>query len=137
MSFARDIFIDTSAFIAMRVSDDVNHKKARTFLKTIKENKLRLHTTNFILDETYTYFCKVHEIAVEMAELMMDNPLIALHRISVDDEDKAWEILKDFNDKQFSYTDATSFAAMQRLGFETVFAFDEHFSQYGKFIIVP
>ncbi|NOZ69951.1 MAG: PIN domain-containing protein [Deferribacteres bacterium] len=137
MNIPRDIFIDTSAFIAMRVSDDVNHKKAQRFLKTIKEKKLRLHTTNFVLDEVYTYFCKVHEVAVEMAELIMDNPLIALHRVSVDDEDRAWEILKDFKDKKFSYTDAVSFAAMQRLGLKTVFAFDEHFSQYGKFILVP
>lgn len=137
MNPARDIFIDTSAFISIRVSDDVNHKKAQTFLKTIKENKLRLHTTNFILNEVYTYFCKVHEKAVEMAKLITDNPLIALHRISVDDEDRAWRILRNFSDKAFSYTDATSFAAMERLGYKTAFTFDEHFSQYGKFIIVP
>jgi predicted nucleic acid-binding protein len=133
----KDIFVDTGAFIAMRVNDDANHKKARNFLDTIKEKKLRLHTTNFILDEVYTYFCKAHEIAVEMAELIMNNPLIVLHRVAVEDEDRAWMILQDFDDKDFSYTDATSFAVIERLKLKTAFAFDEHFNQYGKFTVAP
>jgi uncharacterized protein len=86
---------------------------------------------------TISSFSKAHEIAVEMAELIMHNPLITLHRVGVDDEDSALKILKDFTDKDFSYTDATSFAFMKRLGIETAFAFDDHFVQYGKFIVVP
>jgi predicted nucleic acid-binding protein len=133
----RDIFVDTSAFIALRVSDDVCHKKAVAFLKTIKEERLRLHTTNFILDEVYTYFCRIHTVAVEMAELIMSNPLITLHRVDAEEEERAWKILKGFSDKEFSYTDATSFVVMESLGIDTVFAFDEHFKQYGKFVLVP
>ena len=106
-------------------------------VQRIKEEKLRLHTTNFILDEVYTYFCRVHEIAIEMAELIMNNPIITLHRIGVDDEDNAFKTLKDFDNKDFSYTDATTFAVMERLGVITVSAFDEHFAQFGKFIVAP
>lgn len=137
MNINRDKFVDTGAFIAMRVKDDINYKVAHDFLKVIREKKLRLHTTNFILSEVYTYFCRTHEVAIEMAELIMDNPLITLHRVAVDDENDAFKILKEFADKDFSYTDATSFAVMKRLDFKAVFAFDEHFEQYGKFIIVP
>lgn len=137
MKIEKEIFIDTSALIAMRVEDDINHKKAQQFLGMIQEKRLRLHTTNFILDEVYTYFCKSHAIAIEMAELIMNNPLILLHRVAVEDENKAVEILKAFKDKDFSYTDATSFAIMERLGINTAFAFDDHFIQYGKFIVVP
>lgn len=133
----KEIFIDTSAFVAIRVEDDINHKKAQQFLGAIKEKRLRLHTTNFILDEVYTYFCKSHAVASEMAELIMDNPLILLHRVAVEDENRAIEVLKAFKDRDFSYTDATSFAVMERLGINTTFAFDDHFTQYGKFIVVP
>jgi len=133
----KEVFIDTSAFVAIRVEDDINHKKAQQFLSVIREKRLRLHTTNFILDEVYTYFCKSHAIAIELAELIMDNPLILLHRVTVEDESKAVEILKAFKDKDFSYTDATSFAVMERLGINTAFAFDDHFTQYGRFVIVP
>jgi len=133
----KEVFIDTSAFIAMKVEDDINHKKAQQFLGVIKEKRLRLHTTNFILDEVYTYFCKSHAVAIEMAELIMNNPLILLHRVAVEDENRAIEVLKAFKDKDFSYTDATSFTVMERLGIKTAFVFDDHFAQYGKFIVVP
>jgi predicted nucleic acid-binding protein len=133
----KEVFIDTSAFIAMKVEDDINHKKAQQFLGVIKEKRLRLHTTNFILDEVYTYFCKSHAVAIEMAELIMNNPLILLHRVAVEDENRAIEVLKAFKDKDFSYTDATSFTVMERLGIKTAFVFDDHFMQYGKFIVVP
>jgi predicted nucleic acid-binding protein len=133
----KEIFIDTSAFIAMKVEDDINHKRAQQFLGAIKEKRLRLHTTNFVLDEVYTYFCKSHAVAIEMAELIMNNPLILLHRVAVEDENKAIEILKAFKDKDFPYTDSTSFAVMERLGIKIAFAFDDHFTQYGKFIVVP
>lgn len=137
MKIEKDIFIDTSALIAMRVEDDINHKEAQHFLSVIREKRLRLHTTNFILDEGYTYFCKSHAIAIEMAELIMDNPLILLNRVTVEDEKRAIEILEALKDKNFSYTDATSFAVMERLEINTAFAFDEHFTQYGRFIVVP
>ena len=39
--------------------------------------------------------------------------------------------LLDRSDKTYSYTDATSFAVMERLGLKTAFAFDPHFRQHG------
>lgn len=137
MKLKRDIFVDTSAFIATRVRDDINHKQAYDFLQRIKEEKLRMHTTNFILDEVYTYFSRAHEVAIEMAELIMNNPIITLHRVGVEDEDNAFRTLKEYDDKDFSYTDAASFAVIERLGLTVVFAFDDHFAQHGKFVIVP
>ena len=41
------------------------------------------------------------------------------------------------DDKTFSFTDCTSFALMERIGVTEVFAFDEHFKQYGNFIVLP
>ena len=38
-------------------------------------------------------------------------------------------------DKTFSYTDATSFAVMGRLGLKTAFAFDPHFRQFGLDVV--
>ena len=136
-STEKDIFIDTSAFIAMRVTDDPHYNRAQEFLGIIKKQQLHLHATNFILDEIYTYFCRFHEIAVEMGELIMYNPLITLHRVAVEDEERAWSILQTYSDKDFSYTDATSFAVMEKLGIEAAFVFDEHFRQYGKYELLP
>jgi len=57
--------------------------------------------------------------------------------VSAEDEEKAFEILKQHGDKGFSFTDATSFTVMERLGLTNAFAFDEHFSQYGRFAVLP
>jgi predicted nucleic acid-binding protein len=46
------------------------------------------------------------------------------------------DILPQYADKGFSFTDCTSFALMERLDINTVFAFDDHFAQYGKFMIL-
>ena len=55
----------------------------------------------------------------------------------IGDESKAWEIFVRYEDKGFSFTDCTSFAIMERLKIDTVFVFDDHFIQYGKFIVIP
>ncbi|MGH7885418.1 MAG: type II toxin-antitoxin system VapC family toxin [Thermodesulfobacteriota bacterium] len=131
---ARKVFIDTSAFIALRDSKDINHKKAKSALSYIREKNIKLVTTNFILDEVYTYFCKFHSVAVEMGEYILNSPeIIEYHRITSEDENTAWEIAKKYSDKSFSFTDCTSFSICKKLKVEDIFAFDIHFEQFGKF----
>jgi predicted nucleic acid-binding protein len=47
------------------------------------------------------------------------------------DEEKAKDIIRRYTDKTFSYTDAASFAVMERLGVREAFGLDPHFQQYG------
>ena len=58
-----------------------------------------------------------------------------VERVTEDDESKAVTIVGQYVDKAFSYTDATSFAVMERLRLRTAFAFDPHFHQYGFQVI--
>lgn len=133
----RKVFIDTSAFIALRDSKDINHQKAKSILKNIRNENTKLVTTNFILDEVYTFFCKFHSVAVEMGEYILNSPeIIEYHRITSEDETNAWEIACKFEDKDFSFTDCTSFSICKRLKIEEIFAFDIHFRQFGGFKIL-
>ncbi|MBI2487022.1 MAG: PIN domain-containing protein [Deltaproteobacteria bacterium] len=137
-NLTQSIFIDTSAFIALRDSKDINHPRAKSFLKEIKNKRIILFTTNFIFDEVYTYFCRFHNVAVEMGEYIRNSPgAIVYNRITTEDENPAWEIAKSYKDKTFSFTDCTTFSICERLGIKDVFAFDEHFKQYGKFNVLP
>jgi predicted nucleic acid-binding protein len=52
-------------------------------------------------------------------------------RVSEKDETRARELIKRISDKEYSYTDATSFAIMERLHIRDVFTLDKHFGQYG------
>ena len=57
-------------------------------------------------------------------------------RIKAEDEEMAYQIIINYKDKDFTYTDATSFALMERLCIMKVFTFDQHFAQYGFEIVV-
>ena len=42
----------------------------------------------------------------------------------------------EYQDKEFNYCDAVSFAVMERLDIQEAIAFDEHFRQYGQLTIL-
>lgn len=135
---AGKIFTDSGSFIALQESKDIHHHRAQKFLQEIKKGRIVLLTTNFIFDEVYTYFCRFHKVAVELGEYIRNTPgIIEYHRITAEDENRAWDIARSYKDKDFSFTDCTSFAICERLGIRDVFAFDEHFKQFGKFNVLP
>lgn len=57
-------------------------------------------------------------------------------RLSTQDEEKASTLLRAHEDKAYSLCDAASFVVMARLGIREVIAFDRHFHEYGRFIIL-
>lgn len=46
-------------------------------------------------------------------------------------ERDAWKIFEKHADKDYSFTDCTSFALMQAEAIRNAFTFDHHFKQYG------
>jgi uncharacterized protein len=53
------------------------------------------------------------------------------------DEQAAWELILAFADKDFSYTDATSFAVAQSLDIDEALSLDRHFREYGRLRVLP
>ena len=52
-------------------------------------------------------------------------------RVAAHDERRAREIIAQYADKNFSLTDANSFAVMKRLRIDHAFTIDRHFAQCG------
>ena len=92
-----------------------------------------------MLDESYTIMRMRagHEIAVQFGEVIQATGLIEIKYLTKETLREAWHIFKSFSDKEFSFTDCTSFALMERFQIKTAFTFDDHFNQYGKFEIKP
>ena len=63
--------------------------------------------------------------------------LAEVHKITVADIMRAWEIFQQFDDKGWSFTDCTSKAEMEQLGVKIAFALDHHFKQFGTIQVVP
>jgi len=133
------IFIDTSAFLALENRKDQYHKPALMFRDSLLESKESLITSDYVLDESYTIIRlrAGHKIAVRFGEMIQATGLIEIKYLTKEILREAWHIFKSFSDKEFSFTDCTSFALMESLQIKAAFTFDDHFNQYGKFQIKP
>jgi len=96
-------------------------------------------TTNFVFDEAYALILSRlgRDRAIGWGEALKRSSLVQVVRVDEDHEERAWQILVQFEDKDFSYTDATSFAVAESYGIDEVFALDRHFQQYGAFTVRP
>ncbi len=136
------IFVDTSAWIAIEDKKDVNHVKAVQFKQHLQTSRIRLTTTNYILDETYTLmlldlgYARTVKFKQKPDGLLDSNLLITIH-ITPEIEQAAWETFERFNkDKTWSFTDCTSKVIMEQLKLREAFTFDQHFKQM-RFIKKP
>lgn len=78
-----------------------------------------------------------HEQAVAIGDTLWNEELARIVQVTMLDQTSAWALFKRYRDKEFGFTDRTSFIVMQRLGLIYAFAFDDDFSQVGRFICVP
>jgi uncharacterized protein len=129
----RSVFVDTSAFVALRNSAEAEHGRARAALSELISEGAALYTSNYVFAETYTaLLVRVGRgEAVEWGRRFRASGAIELVRLEEDVEGAAWEILERHEDKRWSYVDATSFALIERDGGGEAFAFDAHFEQRG------
>jgi uncharacterized protein len=129
----RSVFVDTSAFVALRNQSEAEHEQARAALAELIEAGVTLFTSNYVFAETYTaLLVRVgREEAIEWGRRFRAGEAIELVRLEREVEEEAWEILEGHGDKRWSYVDATSFALIQRHGGDEAFAFDGHFAQRG------
>lgn len=129
----RSVFVDTSAFVALRNSAEAEHGRARAALSELIDAGATLYTSNYVFAETYTaLLVRVgREEAVEWGRRFRAGAAIELVRLEAAVEDAAWKILERHGDKRWSYVDATSFAQIERDRGSEAFAFDVHFAQRG------
>jgi hypothetical protein len=131
------IFIDTGAFIAAADNTDQYHLPAVNFI-TSSFLKYQPVTSNFVICETLNFLRSRagYQPAVTFREKLVESGGIDIITVNPLLEEQAWQIFKKYKDKEFSFTDCTSFAIMKALSIDTAFTFDQHFSQFG-FVKLP
>lgn len=129
---ARRLFVDSSAVIALVNRSDHQHDAARRIETRLRAEHWSLFTTNFVRAETHAFLLNRLGRGIALQTIQrMSSSAFTLLRVEEQDEERALDILTRYRDKTFSFTDATSFAVMERLAFNTYFSFDRHFIQYG------
>jgi predicted nucleic acid-binding protein len=124
------LFVDTSAWYALADRKDPDHAGVA---RCLGEHPGRLLTTNFVLDESVTLirYRLGFAAARTFGESLLDGAVAGMIWITRRDERRAWEIFSRYRDKSFSYTDCTSFAAMERLKLKSAVAIDADFRAFG------
>jgi uncharacterized protein len=128
----RRVFLDSGAYAALVNRNDDHRREANAILARILRERLRAFTTNAVVIESHALI--LNRVSIQAATQFlrsMDGGYSTVVRCRASDEARAKEIIFQYDDKDFSFTDALSFAVMERLGIRQAFAFDRHFTQYG------
>jgi predicted nucleic acid-binding protein len=128
----RRIFVDSGAYFALLNQRDAWHSDAITIIGRIADQRLRQFTTNAIVIECHGLILSaLGRIVAERFIRDMERSSTVVVRCRASDEERAKQIIFEYDDKDFSFTDALSFAVMERLGIQRAFTFDRHYSQFG------
>lgn len=128
----RRVLVDTSAYYALADGSDSSHNKAVELARRLAVERWRLFTTNFVLAETHALLLRRagRELARRVVRDIREGS-VSVVRVTATDEEKAWALIDQYADKDFSFTDAASFIVAGRLGISHAFSFDRNFWQYG------
>jgi uncharacterized protein len=129
-------FVDTGAWFARIVPTDPQH---RTVMDWFRANNSPVFTTDYVIDETLTLLRARGEQkrAVQFGRAIFDLSLYGLHMIDESDLKRAWEYFRDEPAREWSFTDCTSRAVIERLHLKRALTFDRHFSEFGSISIEP
>jgi uncharacterized protein len=124
------IFVDTSFWVATIARSDANHEKAK---RLATKSSDRLVTSNHVRGETWTFLNRRfgHAPAVSFVDALTRTLRLRVEFVSRDLEDEALRWLRQHDEREYSFVDATSFALMRSLRIREVLAFDGDFAAAG------
>lgn len=137
----RKVFVDTAGWYAVSSADDRWHQVATHYYLNMLDQRFRLLTSDYILDETITRlrYDVSHESALTFWRQIQ--PAIRTGVLTVLWVDSrtwtaAMSIFNRYEDQDFSFTDCTSFVFAEEEAVDEVFTLDRHFLTMG-FVIQP
>jgi len=130
-------FADTGFFYALVDSGDRWHTEAQQILRQVQQQNRIVVTSTLVVAEAHALMLyRLGTAALQWVsnvgnwvEILPEEP--AHHR-------RAVEILSQYADQQFTYTDAVSFALIEAHGVSVAFSMDKHFIVFqGAFLTLP
>jgi predicted nucleic acid-binding protein len=125
------IFLDSSAIIAFKNADDVNHMSAVRVFERISNGEYgQAVITEFIFSEVVTVLLlrRGLETAVAVGRVLVEADEISILGASSLFEN-GWSIFLDQKSTEFSFVDASSIACMLERGIKFIATFDKDFKK--------
>ena len=132
------IFVDTAGWMACADAADPAHGTARASRDAALEAGHLLVTTDYVVDETLTLIrMRLGISAAEAWWTQVEGSARVRHEtIDALRAEKARSLFFRHRDKNYSFTDCTSFVVMRELRLREALTTDRHFRQVG-FHVVP
>lgn len=127
-----EIFLDTSFLVAFYNKKDKNHSKARKLISEADKHTSFV-ISDYVFDEILTVLLARggKPLSVEAGRKILEDERIDILQIDEHVFEKAWLVYQSFLDKEWSFTDCTSYVLMKNLSVDVGASFDDHFNQFG------
>src|SRR3989344_8748690 len=118
------VFIDTGAWLALEIKNDVNHRDARKFVDFIKKRRALLFTNTLVLSETYTRL--IYDVSLTAAKKFHEKIIegtrknLTIFDVDLSIDETVWNQLQRYGDHRFSYTDATVIVHFKKFILDTI-----------------
>jgi len=130
-----NIFIDTSALLAVLDADDTSHKASRPFWESIISAGDTLVSHNYVLVETSAL--TLRKLGLEALRVLETDivPILRVIWVTREIHNTSASVQLVASRRSLSLVDCVSFEIMRRSGIRTAFSFDRHFKEYGYEIL--
>ena len=127
------IFVDTAAWLALLNKDDDLYTQARQVMETLRQQRVALLTTEFVLLEVADALsAPMHRgRTVEFITGLRQLPLLSILPASQNLWTAGWKLYSDRPDQDWSLTDCISFTVMTQEQITQSFTSDHNFEQAG------
>lgn len=128
-----NLFVDSSAWIALFDVSDKYHRIAATNFNSLLGQEVMFITSDYVFDEAVTLLLNRsgHNKATEFGLWLLSANNVKIIHIDELVWQDAWRMFAAYDDKQWAFTDCTSFVLMRQHKLWRAFAFDRHFEQAG------
>jgi predicted nucleic acid-binding protein len=127
------VFIDSGAWIALALSRDPLHTRARDQWRVLHEVGAKLYTSIPVVIESFTFLDRNanRDVALTWRESIYKRGIVQILPCELRDLDQAWEYFRRTDLHKLSAVDASSFAIMKRARIRVAYTFDHHFAAVG------
>jgi predicted nucleic acid-binding protein len=129
----RRIFLDASFWISRRDDREIRHREAVSILEDLVRQHVSFVSSTLVFAEVHARFSRFPMIRETVIRDFWQNRLLHLEQPSHTDHEAALKLLREYDDKEFSFCDAVSFVLMRRMKIREAAALDDHFHQMGEF----
>lgn len=127
------VFVDSGAWIALALSRDPLHERAREQWDLLQASGAKLHTSVPVVIETFTFLDRnaVRDVALAWKESIYRAGTVKILACELRDLEQSWDYFRRTDLHKLSAVDATSFAIMRRARIRLAYTFDHHFAVVG------